>query len=217
MSKELVKKEGSKGIGDRLDSAPYHKICTELWEWRIGDFIRGREGERKEGKILAFVRGLHFSAQLIYAIRELIPEETTSLKVDWGHLLDKSGRYCSRECDIIIHKGRHARWNGNDKPIMNFKFVKQENAVAVISCKSYLKSGDVDKKYVGYLKPFVKKIWLFAECCEPKQVTALTKQAQQAGYQNFWYMYEWSRDTDSHDANEGSWQDFAKKLRKLTP
>jgi len=32
MSKELVKKEGGKGIGDRLDLVPYHKICTELWE-----------------------------------------------------------------------------------------------------------------------------------------------------------------------------------------
>lgn len=215
MNKRSVTNKVDKGIGDRLDLTHHGKICAELWSWRIGEFIRGKEGKRKEGKILAFVRGLHFSAQLIYAIRELIPEGTTGLKVDWGHLLDESGRYCSRECDIIIHKGRYSRWNGNDKPIMYFKFVKQENAVAVISCKSYLRSGGVDKKYVGYLKPFVKKIWLFAECCEPKQVTALTRQAQRAGYQNFWYVYKWSRDTDSHEPNEGGWQDFVKKLRKL--
>jgi len=70
---------------------------------------------------------------------------------------------------------------------------------------------------VWYFETFVKTIWLFDECCEPKQVKALTRQAQKAGYQNFWYVYEWSRDTDSHEPNEWDWQDFAKKLRKLKP
>ena len=212
MSKEIVKKQVATGIGDRLDLSHYHKICAELWDWRIDDFIRGLG--QKEGSILAFVRGLHFSAQLIYAIRELISEP--DLKVDWGHLLDDSNNYCSRECDIIIYKGKHCgRWNGGEKPIMDFRIVEQKNAVAVISCKSYLRSGAVDKNYVRCLKPFVKRVWLIAECCEPGHVKGIKRQAQNAGYQNFWYMYKWSRKTGESEKNEAEWLDFAKKLRRL--
>lgn len=209
MSKKVVKKKVAAGIGNRLDLAPYHKICAELWQWRMDEFIR----ELEEGKILGFVRGLHFSAQLIYAIREIISE--TGLKADWGHLLDKTEKYCSRECDIIIHKGKRNQWNGHENPIMDFKFVKQDNAVAVISCKSYLRSGAVDKNYVRYLKPFVEMVWLIAECCEPKHVEAITRQAQKAGYNNFWYMYKWSRETASRKKNETVWLDFVNKIRKL--
>jgi len=211
MSKKVVKRQVATGICDRLDLSHYHKICTELWNWRIDDFIR--ELGQKEGNILAFVRGLHFSAQLIYAIREIISGK--GLKADWGHLLDASGKYCSRECDVIIHKGRYNRWNGHKNPVMNFKFVKQDKAIAVISCKSYLRSGGVDKDYVRCLKPFVKRIWLVAECCDPKRTKAIAQQVQKAGYQNFCYIYEWSRETTEQKRNESGWLDFAKKLRSL--
>ncbi len=211
MSKKVVKKKAIGGVGDRLDLSLYHQICEDLWYWRIDEFIRGLE--QKEGNILAFVRGLHFSAQLIYAIRDIIPERV--LEVDWGHLLDKTGKYCSRECDIIIHKGKRNQWNGHKNPVMDFKFVKQDNAVAVISCKSYITSGAVDKKYVRCLEPFVKKIWLIAECCEPKHAKAIARQAQNAGYQNFWYMYKWSRETMGREKNESGWLDFIKELRSL--
>ena len=147
MSKKIIKKTIASGIGRRLDLGPYHKIRADLLSWRIDPFIRAMEDKKEEGRILAFIRGLHFSAQLIYAIRDLISE--TSLEVDWGHLLDKTENYCSRECDIIIHKrGFKGQWNGG---IMDFKFIKQENAVAVISCKSLIKTGGVDKSYVSYL------------------------------------------------------------------
>jgi len=209
MSKKIVKKQKAKGIGDRLDLEPYHQICAGLWQWRMDDFIR----ELEKGTILAFVRGLHFSAQLIYAIRDIISE--TDLKADWGHLLDKNNKYCSRECDIIIHKGKRNRWNGHENPIMDFKFVEQDEAVAVISCKSYLRSGDVDKNYVKCLESYVKKVWLIAECCEPGHVKGIKRQAQDAGYENFWYMYRWSRKTGEQEGNEAGWLDFVKKLRKL--
>jgi len=211
MSKKTPKKQKATGVGNRLDLAPYYKICADLWYWRIDDFIR--ELEQKQGSILAFVRGLRFSSQLIYAIRDFI--SGTGLRADWGHLLDASEKYCSRECDIIIHTRRRNRWDGHKNPIMDFKFVKQNKAIAVISCKSYLRSGAVDKNYVKCLKPFVKRIWLFAECCEPKHVKAIKQQAKQAGYQNFWYMYKWSRETTSREDNETGWLDFVKKLRRL--
>jgi hypothetical protein len=209
--KKVVKKKVIEGISDRLDLEPYHQLCAGLWQWRIDDFVRGLE--QKEGSILAFVRGLHFSAQLIYAIRDIISEE--GLKADWGHLLDRTGKYCSRECDIIIHKGKCNRWNGHKNPVMNFKFVKQDKAVAVISCKSYMRSGSVDKNYVRCLRPFVKRIWLIAECCELKHTKSIAQQAQGAGYQNFWYMYKWSRETSGREENESGWLDFVKKLRRL--
>jgi hypothetical protein len=208
----IVKSQVKGGIGGRLDLEAYHKVCAELLNWRIDNFIR--DIEDKGGGILAFVRGLHFSTQLIYAIRDVISE--TGLEVDWGHLLDKNGIYCSRECDIIIHrKGHHGRWNGNEKPVMDFKFVKQDSVLVVISCKSYLKSGGVDKNYVRFLKPFVKKIWLFAECCESKDTDSIVKQAQNAGYESFCYMYKWERKTESQEPNESGWREFVKKLRKL--
>jgi len=214
MSKRVIKKKVVTGIADRLDLQHYHKIRQDLLHWRIDHFIRAIEEKKAEGKILAFIRGLRFSAQLIYAIRELI--SGSGLEVDWGHLLDKDGQYCSRECDIIIHRsGWRARWNGNEKPIMDFRFVNQDNALVVISCKSYIKSGAVDKQYVPCLKPFVKKIWLFAECCEGKHTDSVATQAQKAGYENFWYLYKWERKTASQEPNESGWMAFVKKLRRL--
>lgn len=211
MSKKAIKKEMPLGVGDRLDLGHYHKIRADLLNWRIDPFIRAMEDKKEEGRILAFVRGLHFSAQLIYAIRELVSE--TSLEVDWGHLIDESEKYCSRECDIIIHKrGHKGRWNGG---IMDFKFIKKEKAVAVISCKSYLTTGAVDKSYVPAVAPYAQKIWLFAECCESKYTESVIKQARRAGYENFWYMYKWSRTTTEQEWNEKGWRDFAKKLRSL--
>jgi hypothetical protein len=211
MSKKVIKKKILDGIGNRLDLGPYHKIRADLLNWRIDPFIRAMEEQKKEGRILSFIRGLHFSAQLIYAIRDLISEE--DLEIDWGHLLDESGDYCSRECDIIIHKrGYRGRWNGG---IMDFRFIKQEKAVVVISCKSYLTSGGIDKSYVISLKPYVEKVWLFAECCENKYTESIKKQACKAGYENFCYLYKWSRMTTEQEWNERGWLDFVRNLRKL--
>jgi hypothetical protein len=211
MSKKSIEKKTAFGIGGRLDLEHYHKIRADLLNWRIDPFIRAMEERKEEGRILAFVRGLHFSAQLIYAIRDLVSE--TTLEVDWGHLVDESENYCSRECDIIIHKrGHKGRWNGG---IMDFKFIKKEKAVAVISCKSYLTPSKVDKSYVSSITPYVQRVWLFAECCESKYTESVIRQAKLAGYKNFWYMYKWSRTTTEQEWNENGWRDFAKKLRGL--
>ena len=74
--------------------------------------------------------------------------------VSWGHLVDDNGESCSPECDIIIHRpGYYHRWNGDESPIINFKFIECSEALAVISCKSQTNS--VDK---GYCKAFAKYI-----------------------------------------------------------
>jgi hypothetical protein len=128
-------------------------------------------------------------------------------------LLDVSGEYCSPECDVIIHKpGSHTRWNGSEKPVMDFRFIKCSEALAVISCKSF--TVGVDRRYCQELRRYVKRVWLFAECCRPNAVDRLTKKAKQAGYSGFWYLYTWDGSSPI-SPNPESWLDFLKALRNL--
>ena len=191
------------------------RIFGEFSNWRIDDFIRQLATQRKRGGVLPFVRGLRLSAQLIYAIREIL--SGTNLTASWGHLLDKDGTFCSSECDVIIHQEGHVRqWNGeNQNPIMDFKFIEQEKAVAVISCKSYLRSYDIDQQYCDSMKPFVKNIWLFAECCGPRSNESILKKALEYGYERFWFLYCWSRKSDPQPNSEG-WSEFVEVVKKLS-
>jgi len=146
---------------------------------------KGR-GEHKKGKregdILDFVRGLRLSAGVIYFLRERL--SSTDLEVNWGHLLDQGESSCSPECDVIIHtKGHVRKWNGNEKPIMDFRFVSAANVRAVVSCKSQLRATGIDRAYPKDLKKYgVKNIFLFAECCDETQFPGLRKKAREAGY-----------------------------------
>lgn len=172
------------------------------------------ESKKLRGRILPFVRGLRFSALLIYAIRDIL--SGTNLTADWGHLLDENETFCSCECDIIVHRnGFIGRWNGDgDDPIMNFKFIKQPDAVAVISCKSYLESSKIDKEYCELMKPFVEKIWLFAECCGPRSAEIIKDRALSFGYEKFWYLYTWSKQSTPKPNNDG-WLEFVNEIKKL--
>jgi len=185
----------------------------EFSYWRMDTFIRQMEKERRTGRILAFVRGLRLSANLIYAIRQIL--DGTQLTANWGHLLDESDTFCSRECDVIIHrKGQIAIWNGTTQPIMDFRFVDQRNAVAVISCKSLLRSGDIDREYCESMEPFVQKIRLFAECCGPQSVETIRSKALESGYEHFWHLYLWSKQTEARPNSEG-WNKFVEEVKKL--
>jgi hypothetical protein len=188
-------------------------IFAELTTWRIDTFIRQMEAKRRKGRILPFVWGLRLSAHLIYVIRDIL--SGTDLTADWGHLLDESGTFCSCECDVIIHrKGFVGRWNGKKEPVMDFNFIEQQEAVVVISCKSYLRSSDIDEKYCNLMKPFVKKIWLFAECCGPRSNKTIQKKAPMLGYEKFWYLYTWSKHT-APQPNKIGWSEFVKEVKKL--
>jgi hypothetical protein len=155
--------------------------------WRISDDLRVLKATKGSALVLPFVKGLRLSAQLIYMLREEL--SGTNLKVDWGHLLDDKDESCSPECDIIIHKGHVREWDGNKQPVMHFKFVRQDSAVAVISCKSYAQAKDVEAGYVQKLHPYVKHVFLFAECCAPDKVGSLRKRAKKASYAGFGYLY----------------------------
>jgi hypothetical protein len=197
-----------------LYEEPFMQMFQTFQTWRIDPFIRGMEARRQKGKILPFVRGLRLSALLIYAIREML--EGTSLTANWGHLVDESGNFCSCECDVIIHhEGGHIRrWDGTKNPIMDFRFIAQGNTVAVISCKSYLRSGDIDTEYCNLMEPFVKKIWLFAECCGPRSTETIRAKAVKYGYERFWYLYTWSKQTEPRP-NKGGWYEFVQEVKKL--
>ena len=146
-------------LATTLKLEQFHGLMHELSEWRTMGL--------QDAGILGFVKGLRFSARLIYAIRDHL--SSSDYEVDWGHLLTSDGDSCSPECDIIIHKrGCVREWNGWKEPVMNFKFIECKDAIAVISCKSMITS--IDKKHKSYikaLKPYVDKIFIFAECCEP--------------------------------------------------
>lgn len=203
---------GDRGsIGRALYEELFHKIMSQMSVWRI----ENRYGKSSIG-ILRFVSGLRFSALLIYAIREIL--SGTGLDADWGHLIDRDEHFCSRECDIIIHRNGHCRrWNGDggDRPIMDFQFIRQRDAVAVISCKSHIKSNEVDSDYCQSIRQFVSRVWLFAECCGPRSGNSIRNRARDLGYDNFWYLYSWTRAKGIIEMNTDGWQNFASELRGL--
>lgn len=192
----------------------FHRLYSDFSGWRINTFIRDLESSKAKGRILPFVRGLRLSSQLIYVIRDILSD--SDITANWGHILDKDGVFCSRECDIILHnKGYIKRWNGTERPIMDFRFIEQEKAIAVISCKSFIRSGDIERDYCSDMKEFVRKIWLFAECCGPRSANSIRSKALSSGYNRFWYLYTWSKKTDM-SLNRRDWHDFVNEIKKLT-
>ena len=127
--------------------------------------------------------------------------------MDWGHLLNEDKDSCSPECDVIIHrKGFYREWNDSNQRVMHFKFVESEDAVAVVSCKSFAK--DVDTKYAKKVLPYAKHLFLFAECCAPDRVAGLQRRAKTAGYAGFWHLYTYDESTGECKNDPRSWKDF---------
>jgi len=199
-------------LATQLYLQEFHSLQEELSQWRVDPQIQEMERESPGGVILGFVKGLRLSARLIYAIREHL--STFGLEADWGHLLTEEGDSCSPECDIIIHlPGWERRWNGYEHGIMDFKFINCREAIAVISCKSFIR--EVDRSYRQKLRPYVDKVFLFAECCEPNAVNRLRRSAQSAGYVGFWYLYACNQATSVCTVDENQWKDFLIKLRRI--
>jgi hypothetical protein len=195
----------------------YDEIKAKLLSYRLDPFIREKEieGGANTGLIFPFARGLRFSALLIYSIRESL--SGSELEVNWGQIVDDDGLACSGECDIIIHKRGHInRWNGgNENHIMDFRFIEKDKAIAVISCKSYLTKSAIEKPYCEYMLKYVKRVWLFAECCGPESVDLIKEESNKIGYENFWYLYTWSRTTDNIVDDEAGWHHFIETVKSL--
>ena len=157
-------------LGQHLEMERFHGLAASLAEWRTNAELTKLEVQKGSGLVLGFVKGLRLSAQLVYILRGRLA--STGLEVDWGHLLGPEGNPCSPECDVIIHNsGYHEQWNGPrgvGHPVMDFKFIKCTETVAVVSCKSMAEN--IDTEYAKKLKPYIKKILLFAECCSASKV-----------------------------------------------
>ena len=200
-------------VGKRLRQSKFERLAAELQPWRADDDLRAIEAAKGSALVLPFVKGLHLSAQLTYLVRNQL-SDMSGLEVDWGHLLDAEENSCSPECDIIVHnKGWVESWNGDPHPIMDFKFIKCENARAVVSCKSFAK--DIDKNYCNAMARYVKHILIFAECCSPKNAPKLEKRAKALGYTGFWYLYTMDQETGECANCPDKWEDFLQTIRNL--
>lgn len=201
-----------------FEAETYNTIKGQLLNYRLDPFIR--EMEKKEGAdkglIFPFARGLRFSCLLIYAIREAL--SGSDLEVNWGQIIGDGGLVLSGECDIIIHKKGHVKkWNGSDNGnhVMDFRFINKGNAVAVISCKSYLTKSTIETEYCTNMLKYVKRVWLFAECCGPESVDLIKEESKKIGYENFWHLYTWSRTTDDTVEDIKGWLHFIETIKTL--
>lgn len=200
-------------MGKMLSIEDFQSLATKLAEWRSDPFIKLMDSNKSKGRILSFVKGLRLSAQIAYLIRNII--STGNIEVNWGHLVDDKGESCSPECDIILHQpGYIQRWNGSDRPIMDFKFIERKNVLGIVSCKSLTRS--IDKEYCkDFQKYKMKNIFLFAECCNSKSVDRLQKQAKDAGYKNFFYLYTFDKNGYFH-FDQNVYINFIKAIQALS-
>ncbi len=197
-----------------LITEKFHGLSGELAKWRLSPEINLMDARRDKGRILGFVKGLRFSARIAYLARDIV--SSAGLEVNWGHLVNAEGTSCSAECDVIIHKpGYLQKWNGGERPIMDFRFIESSQAIAVISCKSNTKA--IDKDYCSELKAFgVRNIFLFSECCAPASIKRLTRQAQERGYSGFFHLYTITKGADTFAVNEAGILEFIKVIRDLS-
>jgi hypothetical protein len=196
-----------------LYKSSVNSIIADLSTWRIDSFIRELEKNKSKGRGLPFVGGLRLSSLLIYEIRDLL--NGSKLTADWGHILDDDGNFCSKEADIIIHSGKYfKKWNGTHSPVMDFKFIQKEGAKIVISCKSYLKSSQIENEYYKEIKSYVERVWLFAECCGPKSIKNINKRCHEIGYEHFFHLYTWSGNQNICENYDG-WFNFVEEIKKL--
>lgn len=193
----------------------FDTLCAMLYRPRIDpELYEARKS------VLRFVIGLRFSALLIYTIRRLL--SNTELTANWGVIIDESGeKRCSPECDIIIHKdGSEDAWNGGDNfgnPVMGFHFVYRKNVKLVVSCKAFsvTQISQSMKDDVVNLADHVENVWLFAECCQYGQVAKVRRDARNAGYKGFSYLYRLKKSGGPGKYDEIGWCQFAKVLWEL--
>jgi hypothetical protein len=212
MSKARKEPKKCLSFGDSLGIEELVGLRAELQVLRDYPPIVKRSDGKYEGDILGFVKGLRLSARVIYFLRNRL--SCTGLDVNWGHILDDDEKSCSPECDIIVHSSGHVRkWNGNDRPIMDFKFVKADQVLAVVSCKSKITS--IDKPYVDSLKTYgVNTILLFAECCAAKSFAKIQGSALKAGYKGFWCLYTTDDSDEILETNDQMLIDFGDAIYK---
>jgi hypothetical protein len=193
-------------------------LAEKLVKWRAAYEQQMAQMYSRQGRVFDFVKGLRFSAGLIYYLRERL--SGTQFEVDWGQVVEDNGGHFSPECDVIIHeRGYCGRWNGGKTDqVMDFRFIKRARVIAVISCKSFLRSiVQEHRDYCGRMKPYVgkRRLWMFAECVPVGRESRLLEDAKQAGYEKCWYLYSWDRRNLRDRRDECLWEDFVRTIEGL--
>jgi hypothetical protein len=197
----------------------YENVKSPMLSYRIDPFVRSVEarGGKNKGNIMSFVRGLRLAALIIYQIRTIL--SGTNLSAYWGQIIDRDYSYLSNECDIIIgtENAHEQKWNGSGdgNDIMDFRFIMKDDVKAVISCKSFLTKNKIEEEYCENLLKYVNKVWLFAECCGPNSVQIIAEESKGFGYEHFWHLYTWNRNTGDCAFDVGIWKDFERKVLDL--
>lgn len=197
----------------------YETVSRRIMTHRIDNFIREVESRagRNKGNIMPFVRGLRFSALLIYQIRNIL--SNSNLSAYWGQIIDEDYTYLSNECDIIISENEafEQKWNGDGggNDVMDFRFIPKDKVKAVISCKSFITKSSLEKDYCENLLRYIDKVWLFAECCGPKSVSLIRNASSEIGYEYFWNLYTWNRNNGETKQNLEVWKHFEGKIVSL--
>jgi len=198
-------------FGITLGTESLNALFINLHDLRSAPPLTRRDDGKYEGDILGFVKGLRLSAGVIYYLKQRLSE--LDVEVSWGHLLNEEERSCSPECDVIVHKkGFFRKWNGTDSPIMDFRFIKVSRCSVVISCKSQLNV--IDEDYPKMLKKFgVKKVFLFAECCNAGSFNGLRQRAKRAGYADLCCLY-FTKPDGYVEVNKQLWVKFGDAIAK---
>lgn len=140
-----------------------------------------------------FVKGLVLSTNIIEVIDNHIPN---GHRADWGQVIEPDGNILSRECDIIIYRGKPYKLIQNKR--MRYVLAVKRQTKVVIQVRSGIDSVSRDDKiYSQDLKRMVPKLWYFAECCwakTKKRADDIRRDLRGAGYKQFFYLYRMDPD-----------------------
>jgi len=186
-------------------------LATELSGYSDYAPLLSNGNGQYSGHILGFVKGLRLSAKLIYFLRKCLSGK--GLEVSWGHIIDPSSGACSPECDVIIHSpGFYEKWNGGDKPVMDFSFIEKDQVKAVISCKSKVAAFDAD--YPQLLRNMgINAVYVFGESCSKTNYPTLKTRATSLGYLGFWVSYFTTGSNEEIEMDETHHEEFFNHMR----
>jgi len=161
-----------------------------------------------------FVKGLVLSSNVIELINKHIPD---GYRVDWGQIIDdKDGNVLSKECDIIIYKGKPFKEISNKT--IRFVLVSKQSVKIVIEVKSSIQGVTRDiKNYCKELKKFIPEIWLVTECCwaqSKKRALDIKQDLKKAGYNHFFFFYRMD-DKLKKTIEHKIFIDFIRQIKKI--
>jgi len=162
-----------------------------------------------------FVKGLILSTNIIDVVDKHLPN---GYRVNWGQVIDeKDGNTLSKECDIIIYKGKPF------KPIENksikFALVGKKQTKVVIQVRSGIQSiTNEDKIYCKELKKSVPQVWYIAECCwanSKSRAETIGRKLKETGYNHFFYFIIKNDNNETIAIGYESFREFIQLIKNM--